>query len=160
MSHSHTEMVPRGALIGAAGMIAITIAAAGLSQLTDRPSMVPDSAPAIARDLRFEDRTDGGVDVYDAANQARVTVIAPGADAFVRATVRGLAQQRKRENKDDSVPFRLTAWEDGRLTIDDAATGRHVELEAFGHTNEEAFARLLRPEAGGETLSSLEGAPR
>jgi putative photosynthetic complex assembly protein len=160
MSHSHTEMVPRGALIGAAGLIAITITGAGLSHLTGRASMVPESTAAIARDLRFEDRTDGGVDVYDVARNAIVTVIQPGADAFVRATVRGLAQQRKRENKDDSAPFRLTAWEDGRLTIDDAATGRHLELEAFGHTNEDAFARLLGPEAGGERVSSLETAPR
>jgi putative photosynthetic complex assembly protein len=97
----------------------------------------------LVRDLRFEDRADGGIDVYDPADKAPIDVIASGSNAFVRATLRGLAQQRKREDKTDAVPFRFTAWADGRLTIDDSVTGRHVELVAFGETNAGAFADLL-----------------
>ncbi len=33
------------------------------------------------------------------------------------------------------TPFRLTRWSDGRLSLDDPATDRHVDLEAFGPTN-------------------------
>ncbi len=41
------------------------------------------------------------------------------------------------------MPFRLSAWSDGRLTLEDPATGRAVDLEAFGPTNEATFVRLL-----------------
>jgi putative photosynthetic complex assembly protein len=41
------------------------------------------------------------------------------------------------------LPFRLTHWSDGRLTLEDAATGRRIELESFGPTNMQAFASLL-----------------
>ena len=34
-----------------------------------------------------------------------------------------------------------------RLTLEDPTTGRKVEMEAFGITNEEAFARLLTAKA-------------
>ncbi len=143
MSHSHNEQFPRGALYGAAGLITIALLSAGISHLVGTKSMVPNSTPIAARDLRFEDRADGGIDVYDNKGLSPNDMVAPGSNAFLRATLRGLAQQRKREGENDAVPFRLTAWADGRLTLDDKDTGRHIELEAFGPTNAAAFARLL-----------------
>lgn len=150
MGHSHhTEKFPRGALIGAAGLIAITIMASGAAHFTGAASMVPDSKPIVVRDLHFADRDDGGVDVFDGNDTKASNVITNGSNPFMRATLRGLAQQRKREYMGPAVPFRLTAWADGRLTLDDPATGRHIELEAFGPTNAGAFVRLLKPDAEG-----------
>lgn len=146
MSHSHTEKFPKGALIGAAGLIGLSLLAAGTARLTGTKTLVPNSSPVIVRDLRFEDTPDGAVNVYDGRSERPVNVVSPGADSFLRATMRGLAQQRKREAKSADIPFRLTSWADGRLTLDDRATGRHVELEAFGATNVASFARLLNPE--------------
>jgi putative photosynthetic complex assembly protein len=146
MSHTHTEKFPRGALIGAAGLIAITMVSAGVTRFVGTPTMVPASSPVIVRDLRFEDTADGAVNVYDDSGIRPANIVSPGSDAFLRATMRGLAQQRKREYISASIPFRLTSWADGRLTLDDTATGRHVELEAFGQTNAGSFARLLTPE--------------
>ena len=40
-------------------------------------------------------------------------------------------------------PFRLTRWSDGRLSLDDPATGRRIELDAFGPTNTAVFAHLM-----------------
>ena len=37
----------------------------------------------------------------------------------------------------------MTGYADGRLTLDDPATKRHIELEAFGSTNALAFAKIL-----------------
>ncbi|MFY7781768.1 MAG: photosynthetic complex assembly protein PuhC, partial [Tagaea sp.] len=45
------------------------------------------------------------------------------------------------------TPFRLSMWRDGSLVLDDPATGRRVDLRAFGATNRDAFARLL-PRSG------------
>jgi putative photosynthetic complex assembly protein len=139
-------MVPRGALLGAAGLVAISLLSVAAARIVGTPSMIPSSSVVTAADLRFEDRADGGVNVFEGASAQPSHVITPGTNAFVRATVRGLAQQRKREGLGGETPFRLTAWTDGRLTLDDPATGRHVELVAFGRTNSGAFARLLTAE--------------
>ena len=65
-------------------------------------------------------------------------------NGFLRTVLAGLVRERRRENAGDpATPFRITRWSDGRLTVDDTATGKLIELEAFGHTNEDAFARLL-----------------
>ncbi len=42
-------------------------------------------------------------------------------------------------------PFHLSAWRDGRLTLDDPATGRHVELEAFGADQRRRVRALPAP---------------
>jgi hypothetical protein len=41
-------------------------------------------------------------------------------------------------------PSSLTLCANDRLRPHDPATGRTIEMEAFGATNEAAFARLLR----------------
>ncbi len=100
-----------------------------------------------SRDVRFEDRADGAVLVFDGASTAPFDVVT-GENGFLRGTLRGLARTRKSEGIDATMPFHLAAWNDNRLTLDDPATGRHVELEAFGPTNEAVFAKLL-PGRGG-----------
>jgi putative photosynthetic complex assembly protein len=138
-----TPSFPRAPLLGAAAVIGLSIAVAAIGRLTGAAIPPPDGAAVVARDLRFADQIDGGVAVIDADRDRRITTLAPTTNGFVRATVRGLVSERKREGQGPEKPFRLTAWQDDRLTLDDPATGRRVELEAFGHTNEAAFAQLL-----------------
>jgi putative photosynthetic complex assembly protein len=57
--------------------------------------------------------------------------------------VRGLVRERRREDIGSAIPFRLTAWQSGQLTLEDQATGRRLDLTGFGQTNALAFARLL-----------------
>jgi putative photosynthetic complex assembly protein len=134
---------PRLPLYGAGALVAFTMLAAFVGHVTGTGRTV-ESGPAIAaRDLRFEDTTDGAVRVTDVANGEVVEVVEPGKDNFLRATMRGLARQRKRESLTDAVPFRLSAWPDGRLTLEDPATQRTVDLGAFGPTNAATFAQLL-----------------
>ncbi|MBD0271019.1 MAG: photosynthetic complex assembly protein, partial [Acetobacteraceae bacterium] len=68
-------------------------------------------------DLRFEDLRDGGVAVRRAGDGAVVAVLAPGTEGFVRATLRGLARDRKRGDLGPEQPFRLSAWTDGGLSL-------------------------------------------
>ncbi len=135
---------PRGALIGAAVMIVIAIGAAsagrlGLLAVDDGY----DGQAVASRDLRFEDRADGSVAVVDVSAGQSIEVLTPGSDGFMRATLRGLARDRRSLGIGAEPPFRLTLWEDGRLSLEDPSTGRNVALEAFGATNAQAFARLL-----------------
>jgi len=59
-----------------------------------------------------------------------------------------LARTRRSEGIGSEDPFHLASWSDGRLTLDDPATGRHLELEAFGSLNTEVFGRLLTAHGG------------
>jgi putative photosynthetic complex assembly protein len=134
--------LPRALLGGVGLMLAGLIAGAGFTHHSIRPTEVPVSTPVQERDFVFKDRGDGAITVWDAKNGQLVTTLV-GQNGFLRATLRGLAQQRKREDNDEQTPFHLTQWADGRLTLDDPVTARHVELEAFGATNEDVFAQLL-----------------
>jgi putative photosynthetic complex assembly protein len=109
------------------------------------PSPLP-MAPAVeSRDLHFVDRPDGAVLVYDGDHPGKpVYVVPPGSDQFLRGVLRGLARERRSRGAGESVPFRLTQRMDGGLTLQDRATGRVIDLRAFGPTNEAAFAKLLQ----------------
>lgn len=133
---------PLPIVFGVAVVLAIVTAWAG--RITG-PVGLPDpgARPVAERDLRFADTPTGGVEVIDATDGKTIALLAPGSNAFLRATMRVLAHQRIRNDGTQESPFRLTAWNDGRLTLVDAATGRSVGLEAFGIDNETVFARLL-----------------
>jgi putative photosynthetic complex assembly protein len=88
------------------------------------------------------------VGVINAETGKTIEVIPAGQGNFVRALMRGLARQRVREGIGAEVAFILTSWEDGRLTLEDPGTHRVVELEAFGATNREDFARMLTKSGG------------
>ncbi|MCE2970442.1 MAG: photosynthetic complex assembly protein PuhC [Burkholderiales bacterium] len=137
---------PRGALIGAAALIAASLLAVTAARITGAGRSTVQTAPAaVERDLRFADRSDGGVDVLDAASGAPVALLAPGHDGFIRATLRSLARERHQLGFDDAKPFRMAITVDGHLMLTDTATGRQIDLGAFGTTNTAAFARLLAP---------------
>jgi putative photosynthetic complex assembly protein len=136
--------MPRGALLGAAALVGVALLAALGARVGGLgTTRVPPATAIEIRELRFEDRADGAVLVYRAGAAQPVEVIAPGTNGFVRGVMRGFARERKRQAVGSEPPFRLTRWSDGRLSLDDPATGRHVDLEAFGPVNSGAFARML-----------------
>ncbi|MCW6507310.1 photosynthetic complex assembly protein PuhC [Lichenifustis flavocetrariae] len=133
---------PRGALLGAAALVGITIVSAGTARLVGLKQPHPVAAVLAARDLRFEDKADGSIVVVDAGSGQTVDTLPPGSNGFIRASLRSLAKRRQFDGNMSQV-FHITAWSDGRLTLDDPSTGNPIELEAFGETNEAAFAKLL-----------------
>jgi putative photosynthetic complex assembly protein len=106
----------------------------------------PHGPPLKAREFRFEDRADGAVVARDAATEAEVEVFGPGTNGFVRGALRAMSRPRRQADLGRDLPFRLAAWRDGRVTLEDLATGRSVELNAFGETNKDVFLRLLLTE--------------
>lgn len=136
---------PRGALLGAAVLVALAVLAAGFARLSGiGTTHAPEAKVVQSRELRFEDRADGAVAIYEANSDRIVDVLAPGTNGFIRGVMRGLARERKREDIGVAPPFLLTRWSDGRLSIEDVATHERIELVAFGSTNLAAFARLLQ----------------
>ncbi len=120
-------------LTGAVGLAAIGPAAGGRSE-------PPASRIISERSLRFIDRADGAVVALADDKPVRVF---QGEQGFLRGTLRGLARMRHKAGESSQAPFRLAAWADGRLTLDDTFNGQRVDLEAFGPTNAAVFASLL-----------------
>lgn len=146
MSKAGDKSFPRGPLLGAGALAIFVLATVGAYRLAQiDPSL--DEAPArhavAQRDLRFQDRPDGTIAIYEGADGRLVEVLAPGTNGFIRASLRGLARERKRQDIGADPSFRLTRWDDGRVSLEDPTTGRRIYLAAFGSSNEEAFARLL-----------------
>jgi putative photosynthetic complex assembly protein len=140
----HTINVPRGPLLGASALVLLVVLAVATVRLTGVGAVkVPDASAISIRDLRFEDRPDGSIVVLEAADRRLVDTVAPGTNGFLRSTLRGLARERKRQGIGAEPSFRLIGRADGRLTLEDPATGRRVDLESFGPTNAAVFARLI-----------------
>ena len=66
-----------------------------------------------------------------------------GVDEEVALALRALARERKIRGLDGSQPFLLIGRADGRLTLEDPATGQRIDLESFGPMHAGTFARLL-----------------
>lgn len=141
--HAH-ETLPRGLLLALGGFALAAVLLAGAARLTGfGADHQEDAAPLVTRELRFEDRADGGIAIVDARDGRGIDSVAPGTNGFLRSAVRGLVRERKRQGVGADTPFRLSARTDGRLTLEDPATGRRIDLESFGATNAAVFARLL-----------------
>ncbi len=130
-------------LVGTA-LVTIMASIASVTHFTRPDPVIPGAGTVIAsRDILFSDRADGGVEVTNATDGKVIAELDPQSNNFVRALMRGLVRQRVRESLGPEVPFRLTAFSDGELTLEDPATHRSVSIGAFGTSNAEAFVKML-----------------
>lgn len=142
--HDHSQTVPRGVLLGAAGLMVLTLALAANARMSHaRNPPAPPPPPVAALDVRFEDRPDGSIAMYDAATGREITEVPPRSNGFIRGVLRGMFRGRKLESLGKDGVFRLAHEADGSLTLEDKQTGRRVDLGAFGPTNSAAFVQLL-----------------
>lgn len=145
-----TPHIPRPALIGAGLLVGFTLLSViGGRELDVGVVKEPEAAVAIERQLRFEDRENGALLVFEAPSDRLVYTIEPGSNSgFVRGVLRGFARERHRSGVGIEPPFLLSELTDGRLFLEDPETGRKVPLNGFGQTNAEAFARILVANGG------------
>lgn len=143
--------IPTPALLGIGLLVGFTLLVViGGKELDIGTVKNPEAAVAVVRELRFEDREDGALLVFETPENALVYLIEPGSNSgFVRGVLRGFARERHRSGVGIEPPFLLSALVDGRMFLEDPETGRRVPLDGFGRTNAEAFARILV--AKGET---------
>ena len=138
------HILPRGLLIGAGILVTSALLLVGFARLTGyQPARPPPSSGVESRDLRFEDRPTGAIAIFANEDGRLIETLPPGTNSFVRGVLRGLVRGRRAESIGSTPPFRLTRWADGRLSLDDPSTGRHIDLEVFGPTNSGAFAEIL-----------------
>jgi len=116
-----------------------------LSAETNQQSTIAHEQGSVqtSRNLHFVDVDNGAVSVVDADNGLEITRLVKGEDGFMRSVMRGLVRDRKAQGQGPETPFQLALWDDGLVSLIDPATGRRVELSAFGIDNVRAFTRLL-----------------
>jgi putative photosynthetic complex assembly protein len=136
------DQVPRGALVGAGILLAVSLVAVTAVRVSGIDVRAPDAEAVVVRDLRFEDTAEGGVAVIDARSGQVVQSFA-GEHGFLRGALRAMARERRARGLGPEHPFQLIGRADGRLTLVDTATGTRIDLESFGPTNAGVFARLL-----------------
>lgn len=153
--HDTPENFPKTAVRAASGVVLAAVALTAAWTLTGTPPVAsPElermdaNVPAIVtRQLVFADSADGAVTVTDAASGATVERIMPDPKrGFVRGVMRGMARERHMKGIGADAPFTLTLWGNGHLSLSDPATGRTVELSAFGADNRAEFMALLGAE--------------
>lgn len=136
--------VPRGALIAAGILVAVSIALAGAVRLEGGYTVAaPAAEKAESRALIFQDRADRGIAVLDGTTGAVIADLAPGTHGFIRGMLRGLSRDRFVHGVGADVPFTLTRWSDGRYSLSDPATGSTLHLAAYGFANVHEFAAFL-----------------
>lgn len=134
---------PKGVLYASGALILFTLALTYVGKTTGIGTVDDPATGAIQTlRLRFEDQPNGDV-VARSVDGEILGVFPSGDDGFVRGLLRGLNRDRKLEDVDRDLPFELTLWSGGRLSLTDPSTGRSVELNAFGRTNVEPFAQLF-----------------
>ena len=99
--------------------------------------------PRASLTLRFIEQADGGLSVIDQATGREIDRIAEGQQGFLTTMLRVIRRDIARTDAVISMPFRIEAWQDNRVTLTDSATERRIDLLAFGPTNAEIFIRWL-----------------
>lgn len=115
----------------------------GRSSVPERARAEAGIQPVAARTLRFFDEPDGTVRTEDGATAEVLSRFSPGEGGFIRASVRSLVHRRRIRGEGPAVPFELTEWENGALTLRDPVTGSSVEVSSFGPDNRAVFANML-----------------
>lgn len=133
------------------GIVAISLALTASVTLGffERQS-VPAEARAAAganalqeRSLKFFDEADGTVRIEDGVTAEVLARYGQGEGGFIRASVRSLVHQRRIRGQGAEVPFTLTEWDNGDLTLTDPVSGVNIEVTAFGSMNRVVYSDLL-----------------
>ncbi len=143
-TRENNPLVPRGFLLAAAALVGVSMAMALVARVTDiGAARVAQPTISQSVELRFEDLARGALAVVDARSDRLLKIIEPGHDGFVRVAIRALAFDRKARGASMSPHFQLGRAADGSYWLLDPATGRVLQLEAFGHANVKSFAQFL-----------------
>lgn len=144
--HHDPHAIPRAPIVAAGALVLVTLltvaGARWAGVATNSSARIGEPVTAVV-EARFEDRDDGAVVVREAGSGRVLSVAEPGSGGFLRGTLRALVRERRQHGLGAEQPFRLLAHPDGRLTLEDPATGRRMDLSAFGPSNVAVFARLL-----------------
>lgn len=136
------DMIPKGLLVAMCLFALSGLAIASYASLTGgaRAGIPAASEPVRERSLILEGNSAQAVTVRAADGSLLIDMPHGG---FVTVVQNAVATARHRHGVDMSMPVRLVEYANGRLVLEDPATGESYELYAFGSGNKAAFERLL-----------------
>lgn len=140
------EMIPGWA--GAAGgiLMVVVLVVTTIATMTRDTTATPARAetPVLSsRQVAFEPQPEGVLIVRDADTGAEIAALVEADGGFVHNVVRVLTKERRRHAVAADMPYRISAYTNGRVSILDLSTGRVIDINAFGATQVESFAALL-----------------
>lgn len=143
--HTHDNMAPTVPLLLAGGLVLITLLGVVWQQTVINPAAQVARAPAVVAEqvVQFVDQPDGSVQVIAVPSGEALDVVAPGEGNFLRGTLRGLVRERRLSDASMSAGFVIRRYADGAVVISDLATGRSIDLRAFGPVNAGELTRYL-----------------
>lgn len=144
--HHHGHAADAKAIRFAFGLALFAVVSVALLQWFG-PADQPETLTPVVQErmLSVTDFPGGLVEIRDARSGALITRYDIGEGAFVRTSLRSLADARHRVAPGNQSPFRLELRESGRLRLIDPVTEQVLELWAFGHDNALAYRELLPP---------------
>jgi putative photosynthetic complex assembly protein len=139
-----TIKVPRAPLIGAAVLALLAYAiAVSASVFGLGASAEPVSVPIEERAIRFTTEQDGTLSVRDVNTGRDIVHLTPDGNGFMFGALRGIEYKRSLAKVSPETPFALTRWQNGKITLDDPATGMHIAVNSFGPTQVASFEQLF-----------------
>lgn len=141
------QIAPPKVLVRAALAVALftLVLAVAASQFGIGKSADVYTDPVAQRALTFQDAPDGGILIHDAKDGSLALAIPSGTNGFIRGSLRALARTRQQAGLSAAAPFLLTAWGDGRLSLEDPLTKERIAISSFGPTQVKSFVALLDP---------------
>ncbi len=135
---------PRGVLIGAAVLMAVTATFAFIARTTDLGAhrLVP-AATVASVDLQFITGADGAITIRDVGRNIDLQKLSAKSDGFIKIVLRSLTQERNVKGIDPAVTVRLSQLSDGQYILQDTVTGRIITISAFGSGNLSVFTQFL-----------------
>ena len=147
MAHHDQIIVPRAAIIATGLLMLSSLIIAGVARQTRLAAAAEETpAPQTALLLTFGETEDGNLTVERSDGTA--LSVAPESHGFVQGVLRTFTRARQRAQKDVAAPLELGLYANGSLMLSDPETGERVELDSFGPTNRQAFARLFAAPRG------------
>jgi len=146
LRRSHAgDGLPRGALYGAFGLVALTLVLVFADQASDamRGQQTTTSPQSVHQVAFAIDGEDGPIAVSRAASGEELAVFAADESRFLRRVVTSLVHKRERSDIPADRPFDLIRWSDGTMILADPTNGQYMPLNGFGADNERAFRRLF-----------------
>jgi len=138
------EMIPKALLMAMGGLVVIALALTTFARVTDRPLVgVPHAAGVVAERQLILDGSKAGDVTVRAADGSVIMALGTDEAGFISVIWRGMDRKRMLHGIEGNPPVRLIAYDNGRLSIEDAASGWSAELGSFGDANEASFAALL-----------------
>lgn len=144
MKERDREMVPRILVQGMFALMAATLLLVTYARITDRPleGALVASAVIEERAVTLKGDRSSGIAVIDDTG----AVLARSDDprkGFIDVVWNSVTRARKLADVDQMAPIRVARHENGRVSVNDDATGWTITLIGYGADNVEAFASLL-----------------